>query len=213
MQKKSISWGNIILMFIIFFPIGIWLLVKKMTTETLDYIKNGKSLRLFGWVLIIIAFMYIFMGIGGQFETESPSDIVSGIVVVLVIFGGTGLISLIKARSFIDKGKKYERYVYIVNSTDETSIDNIAAAYPTSYEQAVKDLQSMINDGYLREAHLDLNNREFIRKRKAAPANENQPSSSNNQVTSVKCKNCGATNTVVPGTVNECEYCGSPLKI
>ena len=39
MQKKSISWGNIILMFIIFFPIGIWLLVKKMTTETLDYIK------------------------------------------------------------------------------------------------------------------------------------------------------------------------------
>ena len=44
MQKKSFSWGIIALMFFLFFPIGIWMLVKKMTDEKFNYIKNGKSL-------------------------------------------------------------------------------------------------------------------------------------------------------------------------
>ena len=214
MQKKSFSWGIIALMFFLLFPIGIWMLVKKMTDEKFNYIKNGKSLKILAWILIGFAVMYLIMGITGELETEDGSSVVGGVIVMLMIFGGGGAFALYKAYSYIKKGTKYNRYVSIINSSNDTLIDNIAAAYPTSFEQAAKDLQSMLDDGYFMNAYVDLNRRELIMPPKATTVNvavNQNTSPSYGQPTSVKCKNCGATNTVVPGTVNECEYCGSPL--
>lgn len=201
-------------MFFLFFPIGIWMLVKKMTDEKFNYIKNGKSLKILAWVLIGFAVIYLIMGITGDLETEDGSSIVGGVIMMLMIFGGGGAFALYKAHSYIKKGTKYNRYISIINSSNNTLIDNIAAAYPTSFEQAAKDLQSMLDDGYFMNAYVDLNRRELIMPPKTATVNVavNQSTSpSYGQTTSVKCKNCGATNTVVPGTENECEYCGSPL--
>lgn len=214
MQKKSFSWGIIALMFFLFFPIGIWMLVKKMTDEKFNYIKNGKSLKILAWILIGFAVIYLIMGITGELETEDGSSIVGGVMMMLMIFGGGGAFALYKAHSYIKKGTKYNRYISIINSSNDTLIDNIAAAYPTSFEQAAKDLQSMLDDGYFMNAYVDLNRRELIMPQKAASVNINvnqSTSPSSTQSISVKCKNCGATNTVVPGTANECEYCGSPL--
>lgn len=214
MQKKSFSWGIIALMFILFFPIGIWMLVKKMTDEKFNYIKNGKSLKILAWILIGFAVVYLIMGVTGELETEDGSSVVGGVIMMLMIFGGGGAFALYKAHSYIKKGTKYNRYISIINSINDTLIDNIAAAYPTSFEQAAKDLQSMLDDGYFMNAYVDLNRRELIMPQKSAPANVavNQSTfPSSGQPTSVKCKNCGATNTVVLGTANECEYCGSPL--
>jgi len=190
------------------------MLVKKMTDEKFNYIKNGKSLKILAWILIGFAVMYLIMGITGELETEEGSSVVGGVIMMLVIFGGGGAFALYKAYSYIKKGTKYNRYVSIINSSNDTLIDNIAAAYPTSFEQAAKDLQSMLDDGYFMNAYVDLNRRELIMPPKATTVNvavNQNTSPSYGQPTSVKCKNCGATNTVVPGTVNECEYCGSPL--
>ena len=214
MQKKSFSWGIIALMLFLFFPIGIWMLVKKMTDEKFNYIKNGKSLKILAWILIGFAVMYLIMGITGELETEDGSSVVGGVIVMLMIFGGGGAFALYKAYLYIKKGTKYNRYVSIINSSNDTLIDNIAAAYPTSFEQAAKDLQSMLDDGYFMNAYVDLNRRELIMPPKATTVNvavNQNTSPSYGQPTSVKCKNCGATNTVVPGAANECEYCGSPL--
>ena len=214
MQKKSFSWGIIALMFFLFFPIGIWMLVKKMTDEKFNYIKNGKSLKILAWILIGFAVMYLIMGITGELETEDGSSVVGGVIVMLMIFGGGGTFALYKAHSYIKKGTKYNRYISIINSSNDTLIDNIAAAYPTSFEQAAKDLQSMLDDGYFMNAYVDLNRRELIMPPKTATVNVavNQSASpSYGQTTSVKCKNCGATNTVIEGTTCECEYCGSPI--
>ena len=214
MQKKSFSWAIIILMFFLFFPVGIYMLVKKMTDEKFNYIKNGNSLKVLGWILIGFAAIYLISGLTGDLQSEDGSSIVGQIIMMLIIFGGGGAFSLYKAFSYIKKGKKYKRYVSIINSSNDTLIDNIAAAYPTSYEKAAEDIQSMIDYGYFINAYVDLNRRELIMPQKAASvkvtANQN-PSPSGRQHTSEKCKNCGATNTVVLGVINECEYCGSPL--
>ena len=43
-QKKSFSWGIIVLMLFLFFPVAIFMIIKKMTDEKFNYVKNGKSL-------------------------------------------------------------------------------------------------------------------------------------------------------------------------
>ena len=214
MQKKSFSWGIIALMLFLFFPIGIWMLVKKMTDEKFNYIKNGKSLKILAWILIVLAVLYLLMAFTGELETEDGTSVVGSIIMMVVLFGGAGAFTLYKAHSYIKKGTKYNRYVSIINNSNDTLIDTIAAAYPTTYEKAAKDIQAMINDGYFMNAYIDLNRRELMMPQNAVSVhttvNQN-PTHIEAQPTSIECKNCGATNTIVPGTVNECEYCGSPL--
>lgn len=214
MQKKSFSWGIITLLLIFFFPVGIFMIVKKVTTESFNYAKNGKSLKTLGWILLCFAGIYLLMFMTGDLVAEDGGSIVGPILVVIFLFGGGGLLSLIKGNHYIKKGAKYNRYVSIINTSTDLIIDNIAAAYPTSFEQAAEDLQSMLDDGYFMNSYIDLNRRELIMPQRSVSVNvtvNQNTTHTETQPTSVKCKNCGATNTVVHGTANECEYCGSPL--
>lgn len=212
MKKQSYSWGIIAAMLFGFFPIGIWMIVKKMTTEKFNYVKNGKSLKILGWVLIGLAVMYFIMGVTGGIKTEDGSSVVGIIALILVLFGGGGAFALYKGRSYIKKGTKYNRYVSIINNSDML-IDNIAAAYPTTYEKATEDLQTMIDDGFFMNAYIDLNQRKVVMPPKQADnvAVNTNTAGTDAQPRTVKCSNCGATNTLIAGSVNECEYCGTPL--
>lgn len=203
MQKKSASWVAITLWLIFFFPVGIFLIIKKVTNEKFSYIKNGKALKNLGIVLMCFGAIYLIMSI--------TDDV--AMLTAFFIFGGLGVLSFVKGNQYIKKGNKYNRYVSIINANN-TLIDNIAAAYPTSFEQATEDIQSMLDDGYFMNSYIDLNRRELIMPQRSVSVNvtvNQNTTRTETQPTSVKCKNCGATNMLVPSTVNECEYCGSPL--
>lgn len=204
MQKKSASWGAITLWLIFFFPVGIFLIIKKVTNEKFSYIKNGKALKNLGIVLMCFGAIYLIMSI--------TDDV--AMLTAFFIFGGLGVLSFVKGNQYIKKGNKYNRYVSIINANNNTLIDNIATAYPTSFEQATEDIQSMLDDGYFMNSYIDLNRRELIMPQRSVSVNvtvNQNTTRTETQPTSVKCKNCGATNMLVPSTVNECEYCGSPL--
>lgn len=204
MQKKSASWGAITLWLIFFFPVGIFLIIKKVTNEKFSYIKNGKALKNLGLVLMCFGAIYLIMSI--------TDDV--AMLTAFFIFGSLGVLSFVKGNQYIKKGNKYNRYVFIINANNNTLIDNIAAAYPTSFEQATEDIQSMLDDGYFMNSYIDLNRRELIMPQRSVSVNitvNQNTTRTETQPTSVKCKNCGATNMLVPSTVNECEYCGSPL--
>lgn len=219
MQKKSTSWGIIALWMILFFPVGIFFVVKKMTSEKFNYIKNGKSLRILGYILLGFAIVYLIMAFTGDLKSEDGSSIVGGVIVAEIIFGGGGALCVFKGIEYIKRGTKYNRYVSIINASNDLLIDNIAAAVPTTYDKAIADIQSMLDAGFFMNAYLDLNKRELIMAKTATQPNivvnniyaDHSAGEANSQPHSVKCPNCGATNTVVPGAKNECEYCGSAL--
>lgn len=220
-QKRAPSWGIAILLLFLCFPVGIFLIVKKMSIEKYYYVKNGRVLKNLGWGLLFLAFIYISLGISGAFQTEDGRNVgVAFVVFAISIFGVGGAVSLIKGQSYVKRGLLYNRYVSIINAQNSLLIDNIAAAIPTSYDQAVNDLKNMIEIGYFSNAYIDLNRRELImpesfRKEASVKTDYNIQFStekpSEEQPRSKKCPNCGATNPIVPGAANECEYCGSPL--
>ncbi len=208
MQKQSFSWGLIILMLFLFFPVGIFMIVKKVTSEKFNVVKNGKSLKTLGIVLLCFAGIYLIMAI-----TEDAS-----VLSAFFLFAVLGGLSFYKGEQYIKKGTKYSRYVSIINANNDGSIDNIAAAYPTSYEQAVKDIQEMLDAGYFMNSYIDQNKRELVMPKSQNTIKVeinnvvgNNATAVDTQPRAVKCQNCGATNTIVTGRANECEYCGSPL--
>lgn len=217
-EKKSTSWGVIILVLIIFWPVGLFLLYRKITGDKAAALKNSKVLNIIGWVFVALAIIYIFMAISGDLKTDKGSSVLELIMIALVFFGGGGAFMIYTAKKMKVNAEKCKKYIAIVINNNETSIDNIAAAVHLGYEQTTKDLQKMIDNGYFENAYIDVSNREIVLPNKnpiqthSISKIQRNPPVNQPQITAVVCRNCGANNKVVEGQVCECEYCGSMLK-
>lgn len=213
-NKTNQSWTVVILLLIFFWPVGLYLLYKKVTGDKTSALKNSKALSIVGWVFAVFSAIYLLMAISGDMKA---SDAISA----FVFFGAGGALMIYGAKRMNKNAAKLKKYISIVINNNQTSIDNIAAAIPTDYEQAENDLQKMINNGYFQGAYIDKSNREIILPKKENSPSMNMPENNiqyENKNTEqprfkvVNCKNCGANNTVAEGNLCECEYCGSPLQ-
>jgi hypothetical protein len=148
---------------------------------------------------------------------DNPRD-TDGIVMAMFFCGFIGAFLTHIAKKMKINANKFQKYTTIIFANNQTSIDNIASAIPTSYGQASKDLQQMINKGYFEGAYIDVNNRMIVLpqlKNQQSPSNLYEQTSNSTitqpKIKVVACKNCGANNNLIEGQVCECEFCGSPL--
>lgn len=207
---KSSSWAFIITMCILFWPVGFYLLYKKLLSDKAAVLQNSRTLKKIGIGLIVLGVIY-FLG-----QTSEDSNAIGP----MLFFVGGGVFIIRISKKMQLQGEKFKKYISIVINNKETSIDNIASYMNVSCEEAVNDLKTMIDKGYFLNAYVDLGSRKFvIRKREYEPINiNNRESSFNNEVKEEKpkikvvvCRNCGGNNTILDGEVSECEFCGSPL--
>ena len=131
-NKKSMSWAIVILVLIFFWPVGVYLLYRKVTGDRASALKNSKILRNVGFVFLGFAIIYIFMVISGQMDDAWTAA---------AFFGIGGGVLVYAAKRLKMTGEKFKKYINIVINNNQTSIDNIAAAIPISYDKAAKDLQ------------------------------------------------------------------------
>ncbi len=168
--------------------------------------------------MLFYAFYYFIVGLSGSLVAKNGSTIgIPNVLPFLIILGSGAIVSLVAGSRYKQRGKKYIRYVHIVNSGHNHSIDSIAKAVPTTPEKALADIQNMIAIGYFKDSYVDFNRRELIMPLSHVTSNPvmNNPYGPAVQVQppqprTVQCPNCGATNTIMPGLPTECEYCGSP---
>ena len=100
-------------------------------------------------------------------------------------------------------------------------MDTIASTTGKTYDVVHKDIQKMIDKGYLKNAYIDEGMRAVVLPNSGPAPQSNANTVSANAVSSnvvapaqskiVACPCCGANNTIY-GNMGECEYCGSPLK-
>lgn len=187
----------------------------KLPVKRRDDRKRGASYRKWGWVLMVFAAIYLLMGVTGELRYVDGSPAVGATIMMTVLCGGGGWLCLRKGADLQMRAQRYERYVSIVRSGGDALIDRIAAAYPTTYEQAVTDLQAMLRMGYFADSYVDLERRELVMpERMTAPVRFDSSVGEPEKETAarvIQCPHCGAVNTVRSGAVKECEYCGSPI--
>ena len=68
-EKKSTSWVIIIVVLIIFWPVGLFLLYRKITADKVAALKNSKVLNIMGWVFAALTIMYLLMAITRNLKT------------------------------------------------------------------------------------------------------------------------------------------------
>lgn len=212
--KSSISWGVIILFMILFWPVGVFLLIRKITQDKAAVLKNSKVFFGIGVFLIVVAIFGVtgdLTAANGQIDSLA-STLAAGI---FLLAGGGALIYF--SRKMKREGLKYKRYISVVVNNGVTSIDDIAAAVPCTYDDAVIDLQKMIDIGYFNNGYIDFGARTLILPGHDHVANRmdeglmSDTDASAPRQEAVICGSCGAKNVIFEGANAECEYCGSYL--
>lgn len=204
-QNKSPSGIVVVIFLFIFWPLGLYLLYKKVTSDKTAAIKNSKTLVIVGWTFIVFGIFYIIGTIGDP--TVGLGQRLSGII----FFVGGGIFMIYSSKKIKIIGEKYKKYINIVINNQQTSIENIASSMSLSCEQVIKDLQGMIDKGYFLNAYIDLGKNEIVFPYKEPFEDSESSDTQMIQQRIVICKNCGGNNTVTIGKVSECEFCASPI--
>ena len=203
------SWPVIILALIFLWPLGLFLIIKRASLDKKTALGAGKLIKGLGIASCCMAALGFLVNITDGFDGTD--------VGMIIFFAAAGAALLYLANKIKKDADSVKQYLNIIVNGGERQLDAIAAATGKQYDVVKKDVQKMIDKGFLKNAYINENTREVVLP-SAAPANTNvgQPTTNMGTPTAVQtrvvaCPCCGANNTV-SGTLGECEYCGTPLK-
>ena len=214
MKKRSVGWGLTIFWLVIFWPVGLYFLFKKLAIDKSAVMsRHIGALSIVGWFLIVFGAVALWGYVSG--EPGFDSDLASGMVVSLGSLVGGGVV-LYKVSTTKKAAKKYQEYIRIVVNQDIRNIDDIASAVGLSYDETVKDLQNMIDYGFLKDAFIHRSNREIILVHYEAVSSLTPLPGAYGaapQMIAVHCPSCDANQVAAVGSVIKCEYCGNSFNV
>ena len=207
-EKQGASWGVIILLLVLFFPVGIGLALSKLHKESENFAVNGKNVLITGIVFAALGLLYLSAG--------------KDAVPAFVVFGALGAIMIWQGHSYKKLGQTYQKYRRVLINSADGSIDNLASVLGVNYDRAVADLNRMIGKGLFPDSYVNDDERCFkspllqkgyvsFAPELSYPLGGADASRSVPRTKSVKCPNCGGINTINVGGDNLCDFCGSPL--
>lgn len=178
---KPISWIAVGLCLYFFFPVGFYLLYKKMSqyANATELLKNSKTLK--NWATV-------FMCLGGFCVVMTISTKEAAMLIAVVPFIGMGILLL-------QRSKMLSKIYSELPSSQKVHISSsITPAQPQPQKTIDEDvLDDVIQDGG-----------NFDEFRYHAGTIEST-------YIIVHCKGCNAPNRIIKGSVAECEYCGAPV--
>lgn len=199
------SWPVIILALCIFWPVGIFLIIKRVSVDKKTAMGAGKLIGGIGIASYCIAGIGFIACLSDGFGSDD---------IGMILFFGIAGFALQKVSQKIKReAEDVKKYLSVIVNGNERQIDVIASSTGKSYDVAKNDIQKLINKGYLKNAYINEGTREIVLPNiiQEQSGEMTNASSVNVETKIVACPCCGANNTVV-GDMGECEYCGSPLK-
>jgi hypothetical protein len=146
------SWIPSIIMLVIFWPVGLFMLVKKLQNVSDGSVSASRArpLSVIAWVLMALGVLALIGSVNISFF---PS--------LFLLIGG---VSLFSYSGKLDRARKrYDKYLAVVGNRKVMRLRDIAAAIPVSEEQARQDLEQMIADGRFPEGtYLDMSTRALV---------------------------------------------------
>jgi hypothetical protein len=129
---------------------------------------------------------------------------------VLLFFIGIGMLFIFLSYKIKKRIKRFKTYVNIISCTGITSIDLLAHKTFQSIDYVFKDLQKMIDKKYFSNACINKEDHEIVIGSMCKnPCRQTNPAFTD--PVRVRCTSCGAVNKKEKGTLDACEYCGSPI--
>lgn len=199
-KGDSHSWPLIVFLLIIFWPVGVYFLVRKLGTDKKASLSSGRKMTIWGWIIVG----------GGLISSGALMEdgLASGILGTLFyISAGLALVFLGKRSSI--KAEKNKKYIDLIVNKKLRSIGTISSAVPVSHDVAITDIEDMIKKGFFEDAYINYSVDEIVLVTDEVQANNLSYTNRQAEMKVVTCNGCGANNKVEKGKVENCQYCGS----
>ena len=212
------SWPAIILALWLFWPVGIFLIIKRVSIDKKASLVSGRIFGILGIIMYVITAFFGLCVFICLTDMSDPSNAeVLPIFLVMAIIFGIGGFALQKVSKRIKReAEDIKKYLSVIVNGNERRIDMIASSLGKSCEVTKNDIQKLIQKGYLKNAYINEAKQEVVL---ASDNTQNQvvTNTENTDVNKaaakiVACQCCGANNTLFADS-GECEYCGSALII
>ncbi len=206
------SVAKIIIFMFLFPPLGLYYLHKRLSGNEYDLLNEGKGLRNAGIIYIFIAVFYAILFSTDSTNTSNENGYML-IYSILFIWGCYGYSLIHKGNKRRARANRIKNYYSLIMDKQIYSIDEIASIINRKYSDVLKEIQLMIDLGYLKNAYIDNNERSvaFPKARSNVFVQYNMSNESKPEEIVVVCTSCGGKNKVIKGKVTECEYCRSLL--
>lgn len=202
---KKPSWILILIMCIVFFPVGIYFLHKRVK---ITKGRGSAAVITFAWsILGAVSMLLCILGEGGI-----------GYWVALAVFIFMWLVALGERVQW----KEYDSYIAILMS-GEWYLPIIAEAIGKKEKDAISDLKEMFEDGIFAGSYIDMSdmtvetNYSCLNKMgmyaptlKTIYVKDADPAPSYVK-TVIRCMGCGANVEGIVGQTGTCEFCDSPI--
>lgn len=195
---KIHSWALVIFLLIIFWPVGVYFLIRKLSGDKKASLSSGRKMAIWGWIIA---------GMGIISWTSLMEDGFIDGTLGMLFFVSLGLILVYLGKKSLIIATKYKKYIDLIVNRRLRSIAAISSAIPVSHDSAIKDIKEMIDKGFFEDAYINYNLDEIVFSEEDE-ADERVKKHRVDMIV-VPCNGCGANNKVEKGRVEHCQYCGS----
>lgn len=164
--------------------------------------------KFFGWSIALV---------NGLFACVGATQIHEVLDVVLVTFfagiTALGVVLIVRGNKKTKLIETFFDYAPRLAADPERSIDLLAASCGVTVAVATKHISDMLAFGFFPNCFLDTQHNKLVTPavpQRTTPPQAHVPHQAAKRIV-VHCRGCGAPNTLVAGTVGECEYCGSQI--
>lgn len=203
-----LSWPIIIVLIILFWPVGIVLLTIRLAKDRKASIAVGRILKIAAYITFTFGLL-IFFSLSEQEDKAFAVGMGIFFIILAVILWFIG-------NKLVKQSKLFKEYLNLIVNQRISSLQQIASISNKDIGAVKADLQKMIDKGFLPNAYINLSDYTIV-----VPVLDNQAQKQPQmqevsyeeavETRVVTCPNCGANNTIVTGKASECEFCGSIL--
>lgn len=202
-MKTRYSWVVVIIMLCVFWPIGLYMLIKNISQSSPK--TTAKPVR--GTVFLVIGCLFAFATIGaltsiGEGNGTAAVEAVAFLAIAVVLIS-VGL-------SIKKRQKTFAKYIRVLSVYNRIPLDKVAPMIPASLEQTTADVEKLVAANLINGLFIDYSTREVVNP----SATENYYASNvyySTQKVVIECKNCLASNEVPRNNHGCCQYCGARL--
>ena len=191
-KAEALSWGLVIFMLVLFFPLGVYWMIIKTVNEKASYHLNGVTLNIIGAIYMLISFLVSMIFV------REDAEVIKVILLPFAIIFAVGAAFVVYGFVLRAKGNKLDKYMNIITVEKITQTDRIAAMTNDSYSKTVKTIGILINEGFLENSYIYYRDREVI-----VPGISKK--------TAFKCPSCAGTTVLYSNEDRICEYCGGKI--
>ena len=179
-QDDAMSWVIVLVCFVAFWPIGLILLIKKLSSQnrtpaaaeksdsspppeknekpdnSLLYKKTGKGVRAMLLIIAIVLFLLGVSLIGAFWDHNNSGYRVLSNLLLGVFFIIGGFVSLISRNTVAHRIRRYKKYYAYIGDRGIVPLPDIARSAGVSKGRVRRDIHDMIDQGYFgRGAYID----------------------------------------------------------